>query len=152
MNNTNYEVMQTQLAVLDDAYLFYTGNPEERAVESPGPIGACYYITSPDEETGLVKRCAVGRCMIMPKHSMEGSAEEMQEKMLDIGHEIGLDYLLEPRYRGLGVRFWAALQHWHDDNVLWYGRQGDFNNPVDYGSVYEAYAILRANVAAGTVS
>lgn len=58
---------------------------------------------------GVVRHCAVGRCLMKPSSRVSGSVG------FAFGDDAAFDKKLKPEYRGHGLEFWGPLQHWHDD-------------------------------------
>lgn len=93
----------TKLEILKETFEFYNSNPKKRGISST--TGKCVYL---DLRTG--KRCAIGRCLRIPK---------IERKNSDFWSvTIALKYLMG-RYRGNAENFWNLIQDFHDTKGYW---------------------------------
>lgn len=95
--------MKTKLQIINETAAFYGADPSRRGLDDDG--GCVYKATV----KGVVKHCAVGRCLLKPSARSNGPV------LLVFDGRAGLDENLKPEYQGHPLSFWADLQNWHDN-------------------------------------
>lgn len=105
-------------SIVAETIEFYKTNPRGMQGDS------CVYLCEEDNSM-----CAVGRCLIDP-----GAIDEVAsvggiwtDDRENVGQPIALsdrryrflDHALKPKYRGLPLIFWSALQTMHDSTPCW---------------------------------
>ena len=135
------DMINKMLKVLDETYMFYASDHTRRAVT---PDGECEY------NDGAGKYCAVGRYMVDPKPSDDGRVHDLFFK--------GGRQVMKSEVRDLPIRFWSAVQVWHDSQDVWFGKAfrllgPEAKIPVDaapkMGAVYKRYLEIRERVIKG---
>lgn len=110
----------TKEEILDETIAFYSEDPKRRAMI---PVGRCAYNT----EDG--RHCAVGRCLkpslLEQGTKLDGNHDSVyrfvqKQNSIPIGETvIGIDNILDDKYKGHTLTFWSELQHIHDNNRHW---------------------------------
>jgi hypothetical protein len=104
----------TKIEIINETFEFYSKNPQLRSVGAYG--GMCSY------NGGGGKHCAVGRCLLK-KYQKQGS--KLKRNTSDLysfldEHDLDINSMLQPKYRGHGMSFWRDLQSLHDTHSNWY--------------------------------
>lgn len=102
--------MKTKIEIINETVEYYSADVSRRAVGDVKGLNSesCHYYKDG-------KMCAVGRCMIDPKHWSDSGAW-VEDLLLE--REGGDDFLKE-EYRGHDAKFWKDLQVFHDTFHHW---------------------------------
>lgn len=111
----------TKREIIEETARFYSEDTGRRAFNDRD---ACLY----QADDG--RQCAVGRCLLPEEAEKllgwEGAVHSLAMRLKENKGENGeysLDPILEEKYRGHELDFWAELQAFHDDEFHW--NEGD---------------------------
>ena len=95
--------MLSKQQIIEETVEYYKNNPFGFDSTKYDGIGGCVYY-GPEGQM-----CAVGRCLINPKH-FATNTDSAYSLINDLSDDI-----LEEKYRGHSSAFWQSLQSFHDD-------------------------------------
>lgn len=101
-------MIMTKHEIIDETVEYYSIDPKNRRGISKNGLTCVYYT----ETQGIIKMCAVGRCLIDPK-VFASSLSSVSHVLKDN------DQLLKEQYRGHPIKFWLDIQYLHDWNSYW---------------------------------
>lgn len=103
-------IQLTKTEIINETVAYYSEDVNRRAIKA---LGSCFYHLVFD---GVIKQCAVGRCLI-DSNKVQKNVDSADDSSADAvwNTSAALDEDLKPEYRGHSLDFWTDLQKLHDD-------------------------------------
>lgn len=106
----------TALEIIEETFKHYSEDTSRRGIGRGIERGHCAYFL--DDK----RKCAVGRCLtdeVLKKVERNFNLNNTDLNGLLYSTGKGLDEILKEPYRGMTLKFWRDLQHFHDTYDNW---------------------------------